>query len=341
MPSPSIWVLKSFRAGDNAQAIALAHRVGGHVSEKQMTFNRLAALPNVLHGTSIRMLTKEAIAALQPPWPDLVIATGRRTAAVAAWVKTQSDGTTKIVQLGRPRLPLHLFDLIITTPQYGLPERPNVFHLSQPFVPQRRVEEEERQHFLNLWQELPRPWIVAVAGGAKFPLRLGPGELQGFGVAVNKLAIALGGSAILLASPRSPPNTVDLLVAQMTAPHWAPKSGAANAYGAALALGDFFCVTADSVSMVAEMLATRKPVYAFRLPQSRFMPRWKAQSGLGSGLVQRGFLSPPRNVLEMTESLMRRGILGDLAEARAPSATFSAEEQYHNAVMRVRSLIGL
>ena len=38
---------------------------------------------------------------LQRPWPDLVIATGRRTAPIASWIRKQSGGLTRTVQMGR------------------------------------------------------------------------------------------------------------------------------------------------------------------------------------------------------------------------------------------------
>ena len=39
---------------------------------------------------------------------------------------------TRLVQIGRPRADLDGFDLVVTTPQYRLPERPNVLHLALP-----------------------------------------------------------------------------------------------------------------------------------------------------------------------------------------------------------------
>ena len=58
---------------------------------------------------------------LEPPWPDLVIGIGRRTVAVARWIRKQSGGRTQLVRLGHPRAPNRLFDLVITTRQYPVP----------------------------------------------------------------------------------------------------------------------------------------------------------------------------------------------------------------------------
>lgn len=334
---PIIWVLKSFRAGDNAQALALARRVGGTVVEKQMAFNRLAVIPNFLAGPSIRMLTSEVQSILQEPWPDLVIATGRRTAAVALWIKKNSNGKTKIVQLGRPRMPLRVFDLVITTPQYGLPADANVVQLPLPFVPVREASIETFYH----WKHLPRPWLVAVVGGQKFPLRLGSAELNAFGGAVNRLAKGKSASVILLSSPRSPNGALATIAEKITQPKWWPAHGETGVYGAALASGDLFCVTSDSVSMVAEMLATMKPVYVQQLPESPLMPHWRADAGVFAILARNGILSPPRNTVGMMRQLVDRKILGDLLKEIDPTTTISIASQSSSAVQRVRSLIGL
>jgi uncharacterized protein len=339
MPAlPIIWVLKSFRGGDNAQTLALAQQVGGMIVEKQMMFNQLAILPNLFGGPSIRMLTNEAKALLSEPWPDLVIATGRRTAAIALWIKKQSAGKTKIVQLGRPRLPLHLFDLVITTPQYGLPPDANVVQMSLPFVPSRKLLPET---FSEKWNVLQKPWLVAVVGGQKFPLRLRRSDLEAFGTSVDRLAKSKVAGVILMTSPRSPGDALAVVSSKITQPKWQPSPGDENAYSAALASSELFCVTSDSVSMVAEMLATTKPVYVFELPETSFMPHWNARNGIMAALARKGILSPPRNTAGMMRDLIDRRILGDLAVNVDPQTAVSVASQADAAVRRVRSLLGL
>ena len=334
-----IWVLKSFRAGDNAQALALAEKVGGSIVEKQMAYNHLAVLPNLLGGISLRMLTKEAKKCLVEPWPDLVVATGRRNAVISLWIKKQSGGKAKVVQLGRPRLPLHLFDLVITTPQYGLPQAQNVISLPLPFVPERPVKPDQQSDFHVPWREMPRPWIVAVVGGQKFPLRLGKKQLEAFGLAINAFASKKIASVNLLDSPRSSKDALASIARKITQPKWQPASNSENPYRAALASGDYFCVTADSVSMISEMLATKKPVLAYELPESPLMPHWNAQHGIAAKLAAKGWLGPPRNVKALTRALHSQNIIGDLKTAVEPSDHLAIAQQQEAAVQRVRRLI--
>ncbi len=336
---PTIWVLKSFRAGDNAQALALAGKITGTIVEKQMGFNRLAFLPNLLAGLSIRMLTNASKSLLVGPWPDLVIAAGRRNAILSLWIKNQSAGKTKVVQLGRPRLPLQLFDLVITTPQYGLPPGPNIVQLPMPFITGRKTSPESFSAIIDQWQELAKPWVVAVVGGQKLPLQLGKTELEAFGSSVNKLAKKKNAGVILLNSPRSPKDALSIIARQITRPKWLPSPESASAYQAALATGDFFCVTSDSISMISEMLSTNKPVFVHELPELPLAIHWNAQHGIAARLARNGLLCPPRSVASMVRGLLAQKIVGDLEKATEPTNGTAIAPQHEAAIQRVRLLI--
>ena len=66
--------------------------------------------------------------ALTGPWPDLVLLAHQSNENVARWIRRQSGGRTRLVLLGRPWAPAEAFDLVVTTPQYDLPEAANVLH---------------------------------------------------------------------------------------------------------------------------------------------------------------------------------------------------------------------
>src|SRR5262249_56104476 len=94
-------------------------------------------LPNLLLGASLASVRSGASSALAPPWPDLVLAASRRSVPVARWIRARSGGRTKLVHLLHAMAPLDLFDLVITTPQYRLPDRPTLLHLPPPPHPTR------------------------------------------------------------------------------------------------------------------------------------------------------------------------------------------------------------
>lgn len=335
---PTVWVLLGTRAGDNAQALELAHRLGGLTQTRQLAFSRLSGLPNWMLASGFHGLTSTARAQLVPPWPDIVIATGRRAAPASLAIKAAS-GNTLAVHIGRPRMALERFDLVLTTPQYGLPEASNVVRLTFPFAAAKPVAEETLAAFRTLWGHLPRPWIAGVIGAQKFPVRFGGQEVAGFAAALDRHAQRLGGSAILIDSPRSAAGAIAAIAARMTAPHWLWHRGeSANPYQAALHLADQFAVTSDSVSMVAEMVQTAKPTLVYHLPVSPIAPRWPARQGLAAGLARRGLLSPPRDVGAFLGELSARGWTGDLASGEGPREGFVPGTEQANAVAQILSL---
>lgn len=337
-PKPKIWVLLGARAGDNAQALELAQRLGGTVERKPLRFNRLSDLPNFVLGAGFKTLTD--VAALSAPWPDVVIATGRRAAPVSLAIKAASGQRSVAVHLGRPRMRLGRFDLVLSTPQYGLPPAPNVMKLLFPFAQAKAVLDDLKSSFASEWSHLPHPWIAGVIGAGKFPLRFGTEELDGFAAALDRLAKDLGGSVILMDSPRSAAGAIQRVAGRVTSPHWMWTRGIGdNPYQAALALSDQFAVTSDSVSMVSEMVQTGKPVHVFHLPVSAIAPRWSAQTGVAAWLARHGVLSPPRNVATLHGRLEDRGWTGDLGRGVLPSRAFQSGNEHALAVERINDLL--
>lgn len=333
---PLIWVLCGVRAGDTAQALELARRVGGRVEEKQLSFNALHHLPNVLQPVGLHSLTPQARKQLAAPWPDLVIATGKRTAPIARSIRVLSGGAAKIVQMGRPRSALKHFDLVITTLQYGLPPCSNVITLMTPFAAPKPVDDLTRAKWLSAWQHVPRPWIMAAIGASKYPLRLGTHELDAYGAALNEAARKLHAHVILFDSPRSAQGAAARV--QLQIEHGSLIPNGAGAYATALGNADFYAVTGDSVSMASEMLATRKPVAVFRLPRVAGFT-WSAEAGVGAALARSGILSPPRDVDGWMAALVGEKRLGLLGQSWGTAGHDGSAQ--NEAVARVRRLTGL
>ena len=318
LPKPVVWVLQGPRAGDNAQAHGLASRLEAQVVYKHLTFNNLHILPSLFFGASARTLETGSRSGLVPPWPDMVIAIGRRSAPVARWIKQQSQGKTKAVHLGRPRTPLSAFDLVITTPQYGLPPAANVIEIPLPFVASRRVDALELAAWRTEWAGLRRPRIAVAIGHAKFPLKLGRRETRLLGQRLNLLADQLKGSLLLVPSPRSVPDVIARIEAELSAPHLAYRTfdPQRNPYPAALVDCDHFVATSDSISMISELISTGKPVDVFELPDRILKLKWRASSGVRAWLSRSGILQPPRDVSGMAQALIRNGYVNNLGEQR-------------------------
>ena len=313
-----IWVLTGKRAGDNAQALALARMVrkacetDSIVEEKHLSYNALRLLPNILIPPSQAVLKEAAKARLKPPWPDLVIGVGRRSVPVARWIRRRNP-RARIVWLGRPRAPLAWFDMLLTTPQYGLPEdAPNVVMLDLPPATPPVRDETELARWREKFAHLPRPWTGVLVGGARWPLAFDAGDAKRLGRAVEALRADVGGSWLVSTSPRTGIRQARALHEALARPgwffFWRGGSGTEdNPHRAILALADCFVVTADSASMIAEAVRTGKRVFLFPMRRGVLVPAWRAQRGVARWLAVRGLLSPPRDMRLFCERLVARG----------------------------------
>ncbi len=314
MKAPStkmIWVLQGARAGDNAQARELAKRLDARVVYKDLKFNRLHVAPNWVLGASTATLQNSSRKMLEAPWPDMVIATGKRMAPVARWIKRQSGGRSRIVMLGRPRARLSAFDLVISTPQYDLPLDANVIEVPLPFAASTKTDNEAHKLWQKLWRHLPKPLVGVMVGNGKYPLVFGSTEIHRLTEQLNKLAPV---SLLLIASPRTAEGVVARIGAGLNIPHvaYAKFDRNNNPYRAAIAMCDGFVVTSDSISMISELINSRKPVAVFKLGAAKVQLRWSGKRGFGAWLARTGLLQPPRDVSAMVDSLIERRLIGEI-----------------------------
>jgi len=198
-----------------------------------------------------------------------VISAGFRNEPICRRIQKQSAERTRLVHIGRPWASLDDFDLVVTTPQYRLPEQPNVLqnHTTLHRISARVLDEASR-----LWAprlaELPRPLIAVVVGGNSGPYTLGAVAAARLGREASALAQRQGGCLLVTTSARTSPQAVRALEETITAParifRWTPDAGE-NPYLGFLAAAESIIVTGDSISMLSEACATGKPVYIFDL----------------------------------------------------------------------------
>lgn len=261
-----VWCLLGRKAGDNTQVRALADELGYGYREKQILAQPWELLTHLGHRPTLAGINSDASTAMVPPWPDLVISAGRRNEQVAQWIKQQSGGNTALVHMGRPWAPLDAWDLIVTTPQYSLPQQDNILHNSLPLHRLTREEllaadESLRPHI----EALPRPWIAVLVGGDSGRFVLTAAKGARLGELSSQLANAVGGSVLLTDSPRTPVQAGDAVQAALGSPGYCyrVRQGGDNPYRGLLSLADGFVVTGESMSMLGEAAAMGRPLYIF------------------------------------------------------------------------------
>ncbi len=263
--TPLIWVLVDPRAGTANQALGVADKLGLAFVEKPLEYSGFARLPNF--GASLRALTAASKAIIEPPWPDMVIAAGRRSAAVARYVRKQSP-STRLIQIMDPGGDLSVFDLLAIPAHDKPPVADNILPVTG--APHRINADGLKaagQEWIDRFEGMPRPWIAVLVGGATKRKPFPPAVAARLSKSVVALAETVAGS-LLVSTSRRTGASIDAFSAELPPASYLYRydDPGPNPYHGLLALADGIVVTGDSVSMVCEACAPGVPVWIFSPP---------------------------------------------------------------------------
>ncbi|BAZ93686.1 nucleoside-diphosphate-sugar epimerase [Thiohalobacter thiocyanaticus] len=291
--APRIWRVLGDKRGDNGQVEVIAEalaRQRGWTSELrhlEMQPRYVFGKPRV--GPTLYHLDPERSDALTPPWPDLILTSGRRPANAALWIKQQSGGRSRIVLVGKPSGWMAHFDLIITSAETLPAPFPNVMHIGLPLMqldPARL--EAGRAEWEQAFAALPRPLVAFLIGGPTNPFVYNNTVVRRLRDRIDQV-LASGGTPYLVGSRRTPPRFMQRLRRDLPAAvqvyDWNdPQDG--NPYAGLLALGDRFVVTGDSISMQVEVARLGRPLEILPLPTGWFGGIDNARRRLAAWLFQ-------------------------------------------------------
>jgi len=341
---PTVWVLTDDRPGNTTQSIGLARALAWpyHVKELQFTpiVHKVKFFWNSFSATT-QWVDPARSSPLVPPWPDVVIAAGKRPAQVSRWIGKQSGGGVRLIQMGRKGGHVaSLFDIVITSSYSRLPPHPHRIEIAAPLTqatPERLAEAKTR--WQHLFATAPHPQVMLIVGGATKRHQWTADLARQLGKDVYDFARAAGGSVFAITSRRTGAEAAAALAEGLgtaAAVHqWQPGQQD-NPYWAYLACADVLVVTGESESMLSEAAALGKPVYIYPLPPShpplRLKKRIKARmkvwavahagfqttrhhtwpqrllASLATFSISSGFIRPRRDLSALHQALIRRGI---------------------------------
>jgi mitochondrial fission protein ELM1 len=266
---PKVWAVLCYREGDNSQILALANALGWPYEVKRLAYRKWGYASDVWRPTTLAGIDRAASSPLEPPWPDLVISAAMRNEPVCRWIQQQAGKRVRYVHIGRPWARLRWFDLLVTMPEFRIPDRPNVLNNGLSLC---RITDGMLAEAAAAWAprfaHLPRPHVAVLVGGYGGPYALGIDAAERLGRVASAAARREGGSLLVTTSHRTRPEAAEALAAAIDVPahihRWRPRAPD-NPYLGYLALADSFIVTCDSASMMTEACATRKPVFMFDL----------------------------------------------------------------------------
>lgn len=263
-----IWVLIDNKIGNANQAIALAQSLGEEFELKNIEYNGFGNLPNYFLGMFPIHVKKSILKELKHDKSEkIIISAGRRTAALAAYLKkiSNTENPVKIIQIMRPGIDPREFDLIIL-PQhdsfnYTLPNvvriigaLTNVQHKMKNLIPE----------FEKNYPEIDK-FIAVIIGGSTKSFKLKLEDAQIFAQTLSNIA-AYHSLKLFITFSRRTPDNVKTYFKQTFSDYnviYDPLTSGNNPYPAILARADYVLCTADSISMCSEAVSTGTPVYIF------------------------------------------------------------------------------
>lgn len=247
--------------------------------------------------------------AFGPPWPELLIASGRKSVAASLYIKKMTAGKVFTVQIQDPRIDPRRLDLV-AVPAHDPARGENVVVTAA--APNRITEErlEEARHRFSFLMGLPHPRVAVLIGGSTKVFSLTAGIARGLAENLKKIE---GGLMVTASRRTGAENALYLRGALEGKKTYFWDGMGDNPYMGFLAWADAIVVTSDSVSMLSEACTTGKPVYMIALEgQSRRLGLFhKAVMGRGmvrpfEGKIEQWDYEPLRDADLVADEIRRR-----------------------------------
>lgn len=211
-----------------------------------------------------RDLRNRPNSALRKPYPDIALASGRETVPYLRALKRLSRGKSFCVYLGDPRTAHDTFDLICL-PEHDSYRGKNVVpHITPPHSRDEAARASARARPDERVASLPTPRVALFIGGSSASYFFTERDIEAI-AGIARTVLASGASMMVSPSRRTPPKLL-AKIRQAVGDNdrlfiWDGTGG--NPYVSMLALAESFIVTADSVNMISEAVATGRPVQIY------------------------------------------------------------------------------
>lgn len=234
----------------------------GNAASQRQVSALAEALAAPLHGSRIQshsLRRGDTLNTLTQPYPDLLINCRAETAALALAVKAASGGKTKVVQIQSPGdlVDPAAFDLIIRQPQETLMGG----NVISSVLALHGLTPDILSAFAKAAAVKPEPRAIAVlVGGSDEHVTIDNGMIAALAADIGHYAQAQDAPIYVLTSRRTTQEQTDILTGALKHHPKVRINDARLGYEALLGGCAGFIVTAESLSMVSEALATGRPV---------------------------------------------------------------------------------
>ena len=314
MSIESCWVITDGKPGMENQCVGLAEALGVAPQIKRISLRAPWRQLSPYFRAFLRFAPAPDCADLAPPWPDLVIASGRQSVPVGLRIRRTSRGRVFLVQIQDPVIDPRHFDLVIA-PSHDRLRGDNVLVTtgSMHRVTAAQLSEAADRHRARL-SHLPERRVAVLIGGDNAVYRLTPEVMRRLAGQLAALARDQGIGLMVTPSRRTgAANEAILRQALDGLPAEIWDGTGENPYFAYLGLADAIIATADSVNMVSEAGSTGKPVHIVDLEggSAKFTAFHETMRAAGitrpfTGALESWEYTPPDETRRAAEEIARR-----------------------------------
>lgn len=267
LPTPevrrTVWVLTDGKAGDEQPCLGVAEALGYATEVKRISPRAPWSWAMPRGPVDPRDAPTKPESPIAPPFPDCVIASGRRAVPYLRSIRKASGGKTFTVFLKDPRTGAGTAD-IIWVPAHDRLRGDNVI---VTITPPHRLSPSR----LAAARMIPDPRLIGahphvgvLVGGNSRHHRFDAQDIIRFSTHLEQLARS--GAHLMITTSRRTPDELVTELRKLGTRHpstflW--DGSGENPYTAMLALADSIVVTADSYNMIGEATATGVPVLVF------------------------------------------------------------------------------
>jgi mitochondrial fission protein ELM1 len=263
-PGTTAWVLTDGKIGDEVQCFGIADALGiapqRRLIAPQGPWRWLAPYAPI----ASRDAPGRANSPIAPPYPDLVFAAGRQTVPYLRRMREEPRGKTFTVFIKDPYTGPDTAD-VIWVPEHDRLRGENIVVTTTPANRVGRLLAELR------WSApdpriaaLPHPRVALILGGNSVNHRFESRDCAHL-IEIARMLVRDGCGLMISPSRRTPPSLLSQLITLFAddARAFVWDGSGDNPYPQMLAHADHIIVTADSVNMVGEAVATGAPVHVY------------------------------------------------------------------------------
>ena len=248
------WILSSGLIGCENQCLGVIERLGIETEIKKIKPSMAVSL-FAPYGTPF--LNPQ----VREPWPDLVIAAGRKTIPYLKYIRKASKKECKTIYLQDPRIDSKEFD-IVWAPEHDSIEGSNIIKtITSPNRVTNELLNYHHDEWLDKLSKLKGPFIGFLIGGKSKAYNFNDAECEKIIQALN-FVISNGYTPLITLSRRSPKklsNRIKNLLINEKNLFYDGRGD--NPYFAILKASEIIITTPDSANMISEAINVPKPVY--------------------------------------------------------------------------------